>query len=87
MRFKSGVDWFGMWFEDKIAMLETMQRNLVADLDAGYNPAGSSITKSKNEIQNYRRDFFDTMDKFRFMTEEQTQHYCFYDLKKRGAIA
>lgn len=87
MRFSKKIDWFGMWFEDRMSILDTMMRNLAADLDAGYNPMGAAVTKQKNEIENCRRNFYDTMDQFRLMTEEETQHYCFYDLKKRGAIA
>ena len=87
MRFNSGTDWFGIWFADRMSMLETMQRNLISDIEAGYNPNGNSVTKQKKEIENYRKGFYSAMDEIRFMTEEQTQHYCFYDLKKRGAIA
>lgn len=79
-------NWFDLWYEDKRAILATMYKNLVSDLGAGYNPLGSSITKQKNEIAEYEKEFDESMKKFRTMTEQQIQHYCFYDMKRRGAI-
>lgn len=81
------VKWFDIWFEDKQMMVEVMHRNMSADLDAGYNPLGDSITRQRHMIKNYIQDYNNQMDKFKEMTEQQVQHWCYYDLKKRGVIA
>ena len=79
-------NWFEMWFQDKKEMLATMISNMAADLNAGYDLYGASITKQQQMIDEYRKDFEDQMDKFKEMEDRQVNRWCFYDLKKRGAI-
>ena len=79
-------NWFEMWFQDKKAMLATMISNMAADLNAGYDLYGTSIIKQQKMIDEYRKDFEDQMDKFKEMEDKQVNRWCFYDLKKRGAI-
>lgn len=81
-----GGKWFDIWFEDKQSMLDTMRRNLQADLDAGYNPSGYSIRKQTVDMETYKRGFDVQMDLFKNMEDAQVNRWCYYDLKKRGAI-
>ena len=86
MRFSDLAEWFTIWFEDKRAMLSTMVRNLASDLDAGYDYFGSCATRQRQEIEAYRAQFEAEMDKFNGMTPEAINHWCYRDLKRRGAI-
>ena len=80
-------NWFELWYQDKQCMLETMIRNMTADLEAGYNYFGSCIQRQKAEIEAYKAEFDAQMDEFRIMEESRIQHWCYYDLRKRGAIS
>lgn len=79
-------DWFEMWFGDMESIIETMVRNMQSDLDAGYNPRGYCIIKQGIEIDSKRSYLGRKLDDFNKMTDEQVQRWCYYDLKKRGAI-
>lgn len=85
-RYNPKVDWESMWEEDRKSILDTMYRNMMADLDCGYDPMGYSIQKQKQEISEFEKRMFDAWFSFVSMTEEQVNKWCFYDLKKRGAI-
>lgn len=86
LRYVNSIDWTSMWEADKKSVIATMYGNMYADLQAGYNPFGNSIRSQREEIAAYEKDYSDTLEKFKYMTEEQINHWCFYDLKKRGAI-
>lgn len=79
-------NWFNIWYEDKQAMVSTMMHNMTADIDAGYNPMGRSIQKQLRGIREYAEKFDEEMKGFRTMSEGQIQHWCYYDLVRRGAI-
>ena len=80
-------DWFDVWFEDRESILSTMIRNMASDLNAGYNYFGQSITKQKQEIAEYKAQTDKTLDMFKDMDEKAVNRWCFYELKKHGAIA
>lgn len=80
-------NWFEIWFEDRESILNTMVRNMAADLEAGYNYFGQSITKQRQEIQRYKEETDNTLDSFKDMDEKAVNRWCFYELKKHGAIA
>lgn len=80
-------DWFEIWYEDKTAMLNTMLRNMVSDLEVGYNYFGKCITKQREEIDAYKAQFDREMDEFKYMEDKAVRRWCYYDLKKRGAIS
>lgn len=86
MRYTKTVDWFTMWKMDRESILITMHRNMQADIDCGYDVFGKSITNQRQEIAAYEQEYYDIMGKFALMTEEEVNHYCFYDLLRRGAI-
>ena len=79
-------NWFDIWFDDKKSMIDTMARNMAADLAAGYNYYGNSIQKQIAVIDAYKNQFDREMDAFKTMDEKQVNRWCFYDMKKRGAI-
>lgn len=79
-------EWFEMWHADKKAMISTMISNMAADLNAGYDLYGKSITAQKQMIDDYQKAFEDQLDAFKTMGDEQVNRWCFYDMKKRGVI-
>lgn len=79
-------DWFDVWFEDKNWIIDIMLHNMLDDLNVGYDYFGSSITRQKAELDAYKAQMDIEMDMFKGMTEEEVNRWCFYDLKKRGAI-
>lgn len=78
--------WFKIWHEDKTSILATMYENLAADLDAGYNPFGKCISDQKQKIKEYTQEFDAEMQRFREKNNQQIEHWCYYDLKRRGSI-
>lgn len=86
MRFSDAAEWFTIWLEDKRSLLATMVRNLSADLDAGYDCFGNSVRRQREEIEAFRVKFEAEMDGFNGMTPEAINHWCYKDLKRRGAI-
>ena len=64
-----------------------MIRNMASDLNAGYDYFGQSITKQKQEIAEYKVQTDKTLDMFKDMDEKAVNRWCFYELKKHGAIA
>lgn len=79
-------DWFLMWNDDKRAMIDTMKRNVEADIDAGYNERGFTVVKAKEALDRYIRRYEDDVESFKRMTEKDVQRWCFYDLVKRGVV-
>lgn len=86
MRYNKNIDWFSLWEMDKKSIITTMYRNMAADLAAGYDLYGKSITQQRQLITQYETEYSNTLETFKTMTEEQINHWCFYDLKQRGAI-
>ena len=87
VRITDRNDWFDVWFEDRESILSTMVRNMTSDLNAGYDYFGQSITKQKQEIAEYKAQTDKTLDMFKDMDEKAVNRWCFYELKKHGAIA
>ncbi len=86
MRMTDRDDWFDLWFEDKQNMVDTMIKNMAADLVAGYDYFGACITNQRKMIDNYKAQFDAEMDSFKTMDEKQVNRWCYYDMKKRGVI-
>lgn len=79
--------WFDMWYEDKKSLLETMIRNMVADIEAGYNPLGQNIKNQRNMIDRYEDEMNFQLEKLAEKDEKAAERWCYIDLKRRGAIA
>ena len=86
VRVNSRDDWFEIWFEDKTSILNTMVKNMQADLNAGYDYFGTSITKLRQIIDTYKQQFDAELDSFKSMDDKKINRWCFYDMKKRGVI-
>lgn len=80
------MKWFEIWFEDMEMIINTMVRNLQADLNAGYNPTGYLISKQRIDIEEKRRYLDLQLERFKGMEDNKVNRWCYYDLKKRGAI-
>lgn len=85
-RFDKNTDWLEMYVSDRESMQDTMIRNMSADLNAGYNYFGECIKRQRAEIDAFRAKFDAVLDMFKGMTDDAVQHWCFYELKKLGAI-
>lgn len=85
-RVTDSKEWFDMWFEDKKSIISIMYSNMASDLAAGYDYFGKSIQNQKQEIADYEAEFERQMDKFKSMSDDEVNRWCFYDMKKRGAI-
>ena len=79
-------EWFEIWFDDKKSILDTMTRNMVSDLAAGYDYFGASITRQQVEINFYKVNFDYEVEMLKNMEEKEADRWCYMDLKKRGAI-
>lgn len=86
MRLNDRNDWFFVWFDDKKSMIDTMVRNMQADLEAGYNPNGKSIQIQLAMIEEYKTRFDHELMAFVKMTEIEVNRWCYYDMKRRGVI-
>lgn len=87
MRAGDRDDWFELWFHDKRSIEEIMIRNMIADIEAGYDPTGNIIKRERDEIQQYRKEVDDQIERFKEMEDAAVNRWCYYDMKKRGAIA
>ena len=85
-RVTDSKEWFDMWFEDKKSIISIMYSNMASDLAAGYDYFGKSIQHQKQEIADYEAEFERQLDKFKSMSDDEVNRWCFYDMKKRGAI-
>lgn len=80
------LDYFIMWCEDKQSIMETMARNMAADLDAGYKFFGDSIQRQIRELNAYRDAYNAELDKIAELDPSRVNHYCYVKLVKAGAI-
>lgn len=79
-------DWFEMWHLDKEVILNTMVRNMTADLECGYDYFGKSITEQREAIEAYKEKFDAEVMGFAEKTDEQRNRWCYYDMLRRGVI-
>jgi signal transduction protein with GAF and PtsI domain len=86
MNITRGTNWVEMWFKDKECMIDTMVRNMTADLEAGYDYFGKAITDQRNMIDEYKKKFEAQLDSFKEMEDSKVNRWCYYDMKKRGVI-
>lgn len=84
--FDKQVFWQDMWITDKRSMVETMLRNIAADIAAGYNPVGDCIKRQREELRKYEEQFDRELMALADMTEEKAERWCKYDLIRRGAV-
>ena len=80
-------DWFSIWMDDKESVLATMIKNMVADLQVGYNYFGECIRRQQREIAAYKEEFDRQIMSFADMEDGKRNKWCYYDLLRRGAIS
>ena len=80
------IDYFKLWYEDKRSILETMNRNMYADIDVGYDPNGENIKGQLKAIDDYSIDINRHLLQFSSMNDKEVQRWCKYDMIRRGAI-
>lgn len=80
------IDYFKLWYEDKRSILETMNRNMYADIDVGYDPNGENIKRQLKAIDDYSIDINRHLTQFQSMKDKEVQRWCKYDMIRRGAI-
>lgn len=85
-RITDREDWFDLWFQDRECITSTMVRNLASDLSVGYDYFGKSARTQREQIERYKEETNRTLDQFKNMDEKAVNRWCFYELKKRGAI-
>ena len=79
-------NYFDMLIGDIKCIISTMHRNMSADIDAGYNPAGACIRRQLADIEAYTDKWNNELDKIALMDENKINRYCYTQLVKRGAI-
>lgn len=79
-------EWFDMWYSDKKSILNCMYNNREADIAAGYSLYSKSIIDQNEMIDSYSKSIDEALENFKSMSESEVDHWCYYDLKKRGAI-
>ena len=80
------MNWFEIWYDDRQSMMETMARNIAADIRTGYNFFGACIQRQKQELDDYKAAFDEQLMRFADMDDGKRNRWCYYDLLKRGAI-
>lgn len=85
-RISDHEDWFPIWQEDKEWIIDIMTQNMQDDLNAGYDPKGKSIREQKEQLAEYKKEYQADLEMFKYMGDKDVSRWCFYDLKKRGAI-
>lgn len=78
--------WLDMWIADKKSIVETMAKNMAADLEAGYSYYSRSIQEQKRALEEYDAEYGEQLMAFASMTDEETERWCYFDLLRRGAI-
>lgn len=79
-------EWFEIWYQDKQSILDTMVRNMVADLECGYDYFGNCITRQREEIAEYKAKFDAEVMSFAEKSDTERNKWCYYDMLRRGVI-
>lgn len=79
--------WQEIFVADKESIINIRLINLAADLEAGYNPDGACVRAQREAIEAYRAQFEAELDALALMDNARAERWCYYNLKKRGAIA
>lgn len=80
------MKWFEIWLEDRRWIASVMRSNMADDLAVGYDPNGHSIRQQVVDIEEYEMETDRQVERFKYMEERAVERWCYFDLKKRGAI-
>lgn len=85
--YDKNTDYFKIWLDYKKSTLDTMVKNLVYDLEAGYDYFAENIKKQRMEIEVYKHQLdaqLEIMAEFSY--DRKINKWCHMDLIKRGVI-
>lgn len=80
------LNYIDMWFTYERSVIDTMCRNMKADLDAGYHAESTIIREQERDIAERQAQFEQEADMLREKSVNAANHWCYIDLKKRGVI-
>lgn len=80
------IDFVALWIDDKQSIIETMLKNMNADINAGYDPHGANIEKQRAAIREYVAAYNAELMKIADKTPQAAARFCKFDLIRRGAI-
>ena len=83
---KEQINWIDLWFDNERMVIDTMCRNVAADLEAGYHPESNIIREQERDIALRQAQFEQEADRLKTMSEGAAKHWCYIDLKKNGVI-
>lgn len=79
-------DYMKMFIEYELGILKTMCRNLMDDLDAGYDYFSDNCRYQRDAIDRRRLVFENNLRDLKRMPESDAQEWCQSRLKSLGAI-
>lgn len=83
---KEKTNWIDLWFDHQRAVIDTMCRNMKADLKAGYHTESTIIREQERDIAERQARFEQEADRLKGMSDGAAKHWCYIDLKKNGVI-
>ena len=81
------MNYFNLWIEYTDGLRAVMLRNLKNDIEAGYNPQGAACVAQAAAIREHDNNIAEALALFRTLPDAAINHYCKFDLMRRGAIA
>lgn len=79
--------YYTLWRDDRAAILATMAHNLAADLAAGYDYFGASITRQRAEMADYAAQTRAKSDVLKPLDDRARERLCKKWLLSSGAIS
>ena len=80
------ADWLEVWIDDWESLIETQNRNIQSELQAGFKWTGQHVQHEVKILKEFDSKYRDGLEKFKYMDEREVQRWCYFDLLKRGAI-
>lgn len=82
--YDKNTDYTELWVQDKQSVIATMQRNMSADLEAGYDCFGESIQNQLLEISRYTAVY--ECQLMELAERKNPNYWCYLDMVRRGVI-
>ena len=81
------MNYFDLWIEYTGGLRAVMIRNLKSDIECGYDPQGAACRAQAAAIREHDNNISEALALFRTLPDAAINHYCRFDLLRRGAIA
>ncbi len=85
-RYDKNTDYFKIWLDDKKALLNTMIKNMISDLEAGCDYFGENIKKQREAIRIYKHQIDTQLMIMTEFSDEKINKWCYMDLIRKGVI-